>query len=98
MEHPVKRVELPPLPVANVVYSPHGQVLLIENGEPSEVGEEMAREVVIFYDKDVDDAPASAVAIRIDCAEQVLKPFVDAILAKYGIAPDQQPITTETKA
>ena len=97
MEHPVKRDDLPPLADAHVVYVPESQVLLIENRQASAVGETIARDVVVFYDKDVDDAPASAVAIRIDCAEHVLKPFVDAILAKYGIKPDQQPIKTENK-
>lgn len=89
MEYEVKRIELPLLPKANVIYEPQRQVLFIENGESSEVGEEMAKGVLVFYDKDVDDAPTSAVAIRIDRAEVVLKPFVDAILAKYGIQPEQ---------
>ena len=88
MEHPVKRIELPPLPPAKVFYEPVYQVLVIENGEPSEVGEEMARQVHIMYDKDVDNAPTSAVTILIDSAEVVLKPFVDAILVKHGITPD----------
>ena len=94
---PASLVNLEPEPLPTVVYSPHSQVLSIENGTPSEVGEEMTAQVVVFYDKDVDDAHASAVAIRIDCAEYVLKPFVDAILAKYGIQPDQQPVANETK-
>ena len=88
MEHPVKRIELPPLPEAKVFYEPEYQVLVIENGEPSEVGEEMARQVHIMYDKDIDNAPTSAVTILIDSAEVVLKPFVDAILVKQGITPD----------
>ena len=97
MGNPVKWPVREPLPPANVVYSPHSQVLLIENGQASEVGEEMSHGVLVFYDKDVDDAPTSAVAIRIDSAEHVLKPFVDAILAKYGITPDQQPVAKEAK-
>jgi len=89
MDHPVKRIKLPPLPKARIFYEPECQVLIIENGESSEVAEEMAQGVLVHYDKDTDDAPTSAVAIRIDCAEVVLKPFVDAILAKYGIAPEK---------
>ena len=90
MEYPVKRIELPPLAKANVFYEPEYQVLFIENGESSEVGEEMAKNILVLYDKDLDDAPTSAVAIRIDRAEVVLKPFVDAILAKYGIKPEEE--------
>ena len=48
MEHPVKPIELSPLPEARVLYEPEYQVLVIENGEPSEVGEEMARQVHIM--------------------------------------------------
>ena len=87
MGHPVNRTELKPLPQAKVVYSPKAQVLLIENGQSSAVGEEMAQGVLVLYDKDVDTEPTSAVAIRIDDAETVLKPFVDAILAKYAEKP-----------
>jgi len=53
------------------------------------MGEEIARWVVVFTDQDpeadnnVNDA--SPVSIQIDAAETVLKPFVDAILAKYGV-------------
>ena len=42
----------------------------------------LAQDVIVHYDKDDDNAPSSAVAIRIDSAEYVLKPFLDAILAK----------------
>ena len=83
-------------PPARVEYDPKGQILRIENGQCSQVGEEIAEDVVVHYDKDGDHAPASAVAIRIDRAEQVLKPFVDAILAKYGVIPEQSPVTNET--
>ena len=34
------------------------------------------------------EAPSSAAAIQIDSAEHVLKPFVDAVLAKYGLTRD----------
>ena len=81
---------------AHVEYDPKGQILRIENGQCSQVGEEMAEDVIIHYGKDDDHAPTSAVAIRIDRAEQVLKPFVDAILAKYGVTPVQSPAANET--
>ena len=71
-----------------MLYEPEYQVLVIENGEPSEVGEEMARQVHIMYDKDVDNAPTSVVGILIDGAEVVLKSFVDAILVKHGKTPN----------
>ena len=59
-------------------------MLLIGNGQSRAVREEMAQGILVLYDKDVDTGPTSAVAIRIDDAETVLKPFVDAILAKYA--------------
>ena len=89
----MKGVEFEPLPKAKVIYEPECQVLYIANGQPDAVGEEMANGVLVLYDKDADDAPTSAVAIRIDCAEAVLKPFVDAILAKYGLNPETERIT-----
>lgn len=78
-------------PPASVEYDTNGQILRIENGQHSQVGEEIAEDIIVHYDKDDDHAPASAVAIRIDRAEQVLKPFVDAILVKYGVKPVQSP-------
>lgn len=98
MAHPVNYIELEPLKKANVIYEPKYQVLIIENGDPSEVGAEMAKDVLIHYDRDVDDAPTSAVAIRIDCAEVVLKPFVDAILAKYGVKPEEDAREIDSKS
>ena len=87
MAHPaVNQTGLEPLAQARVIYSPETQVLIIENGQRSEVAEEMAQDVVVFYDKDCDTAASSAVAVRIDCAEHVLKPFIDAVLAKRGNA------------
>ena len=87
MGHTVKRAAPLPLPEARVVYEPEYQVLDIYNGRPSEVGEEMARGIHVMYDVDFDDAPTSAVTILVTSAESVLKPFVDAILAKHGIPP-----------
>ena len=85
----VKRIELEPLPTATVVYSPENQTLYIENGRLREDAEEMAENILIYYDKDDETA---AVALCIDRAEQALKPFVDAILAKYGVKPEQLPV------
>ena len=94
MENPVKCPvwELPP--PAIVEYSPEGQILIIETGRKSEVGEDMAENIIVHYDRD-DDTFASAVAIRIDSAEHVLKPFVDAILAKYGLTRDAEGAPTK---
>lgn len=97
MGEPIKQTEWEPVPPARVEYDPKGQILRIENGHKSEVGEEIAEEVIIHYDKDDDHAPASAVAIRIDRAELVLKPFVDAILAKYGVKAGQLPVPDQVK-
>lgn len=85
MAQPVNQTLSTQASPARVEYDPKGQILRIENGQCSRVGEEIAEDVIVHYDKDDDHAPASAVAIRIDRAEQVLKPFVDAILAKYGV-------------
>ena len=90
-------IEMEPVPLPNVAYNPQSQVLLIESGEPNAGREEMARGVLVFYDKDTDDARTTAVAIRIDSAEWVLKPFVDAILAKHGITPGQRTVVEEAK-
>lgn len=90
------------LPNADVQYSPETQTLYISNGQPARMGEEIARWVVIFTDEDpeadksVNDA--CPVSIQIDAAETVLKPFVDAILAKYGLNPIQQPTIVETES
>ena len=80
-----------PAPPARVEYYPEGQVLFIENGQQGVVGEEMAENVIVHYDKDESIEQASAVVIRIDQAEHVLKPFVDAILAKYGVKREEEP-------
>ena len=88
MEHSVIPVGSPPLPDARVFYEPEYQVLDIENGQPSEVGEELARGIHIMYGEDFSDAPALAVSILIERAEWALKPFMDAVLQKHGITPD----------
>ena len=85
MGHPVKRIELTPLPKATVFYEPEYQVLFIENGLSSEAAGEMARQVLVYYGKENE---SEAVAVRIDSAEVVLRPFVDAVLVKRGITRD----------
>ena len=50
----------------------------------------MSEHVIVHHDKDEPDAPSSAVAIRIDRAEYVLKPFVGAILAKHGLKREEE--------
>ena len=80
-------------PYSESVYDTASQTLLIENGEACEVSREMAKDIHVLYGKDYDGgAWLAPVAIRIDRAEAVLKPFVDAILAKYGITPDTEPM------
>ena len=93
MARKVKRFELEALPKPTVVYVAETETLYIENGRVREDAGEMADGALVYYD---DHGPASAVAIRIDRAEQVLKPFVDAILAKYGVKPVQSPAANET--
>ena len=94
MARTVKRIELEPLPKATVVYSPENQTLYVENGRLREDAEEMAEGILVDYDKDDD---AAAVALCIDRAEAVLKPFVDAILVKYGVKPEQLPVRDQVK-
>ena len=91
MGHTVKRAASPPLPEARVVYEPEYQVLDIYTRQPSEVGEEMARDIHVMYDRDFDAVPASAVNILVTSAESVLKPFVNAILTKHGIPLEPEP-------
>ena len=92
MGHPVKSTGSPLSPEASVLYEPGHQVLVIENGKSSGVGEEMARGIHVMYDRDFDNAPTSSVVtILVTSAESVLKPFVDAILAKYDITPEPEP-------
>lgn len=95
-------IEIDPPPQARVVYNAEHDVLLIESGETSAVGEEMAEGVIVHYNKDDETVPADeairAVAIFIDGAEAALKPFVDAILAKYGVAREASPNGRESPA
>ena len=88
MGSPVGKSDWKPASPAQVEYIPESQVLFIENGQDSAVGDDFAEHIVVHYDNDDVAAPASLTAIRIDHAEYVLKPFVDAILEKYGVSPD----------
>ena len=77
-------------PAAIVEYNSELQILFIWTGEKSAAGEEIAEGITVHYDKDEDNERCSAVAIHIDSAEHVLKPFVDAILAKYGVKRESE--------
>ena len=90
--------ELELAPYAEAIYEPAQQTLHIENGDASKVSKEMAKDIHVLYDKEVDDSPASPVAIRIERAEVVLRPFVDAVLAKYGIEPEKGAQVIDAKA
>ena len=70
---------------ATVEYWAADQVLEIHNGKPLGDGEEIAQFITVFYDRECEN---EVVAVRLDFAESVLKPFVDAILAKYGVSVD----------
>ena len=94
MRHDLKRIEWEPLPKATVVYVPETGTLYIENGQLREDAEEMADGVLVYYDKHDE---ASAVALCIEPAEIVLKPFVDAILVKYGVKPEHPLVANETE-
>ena len=100
MAESVKYPAWPKLPPAIVEYNPDLQILFIWTGEKSAAGEEIAEGITVHYDKDEDNERSSAVAIHIDSAEHVLKPFVDAILAKYGVnrGPEQESGTESSKA
>ena len=78
----VKYPVVTPLPKATVKYTPESQVLYFENGSIREDASDMAQNIIAYYGKEDE---TEVVAIRIDHAEIVLKPFVDAILAKYGL-------------
>ena len=88
MGDPISQPEWEPASPARVEYIPESQVLFIENGQDSAVGDDFAEHIVVHYDNDDVNAPASLTAIRIDHAESVLKPFIDAILAKYSVSLD----------
>ena len=88
----VRHEEFELAPYSEATYDPDRQTLLIENGEPGETCQQIAKDIHIYCDGDF--SPTSAVAIRIDHAETVLKPFVDAVLAKYGINAEATSLPT----
>ena len=98
MGNPVNQADWTPAQPAQVEYIPESQVLFIENGQDSAIGDDFAEHIIVHYDNDDVAVPASLTAIRIDHAEYVLKPFVDAILAKYGISPEETQNHKQAKA
>ena len=80
MEDP--HAEFEPEPV--VKYFPETQSLWIDNGKQLGEGETIAKGVVVFYNK---EDGTTAEGVRIELAEHVLKPFVDAIVAKHVSKP-----------
>ena len=64
-----------------VRYFPETQSLWIDSGKQLGEGETIAKGVVVFYSK---EDGTVAEGIRIELAEHVLKPFVDAIIARHG--------------
>ncbi|MCE2500429.1 MAG: hypothetical protein J4G13_06160 [Dehalococcoidia bacterium] len=93
MAERVKDVQKAFEPEPVVKYFPETQSLWIDSGNSLGEGETIAKGVVVFYGKE-DDTVAEGV--RIELAEHVLKPFVDAIIAKYSARPDQTQ-DTDTK-
>lgn len=74
----------------SVQYYPDTQTLHIESGRPLTQGEDIAKGITVFYAKTQGDPGECGVSgITIEWAEHLLKPFVDAILAKYGVTLDQ---------
>ena len=67
------------LPEVVVSYSPDIRRLSIQAGSPVKVedGEEVAQGLTALYDKE-----GSLVAIDLDAAELLLKPFLDAVLRR----------------
>ena len=59
-------------------------VLFIQTDKSFVEGEEIAQGVTVFYDK---ENQHEVVGIMITHAEDVLKPFAEAILAKHGMSP-----------
>jgi uncharacterized protein YuzE len=76
-KHIVEHIELEPLPELLTEYYPDTQTLVLETGARRAEGEEIAKGVVVFYDHD-----NNVVGITVESAEFLLKPLVDAVLAK----------------
>ena len=77
-KHIVEHIELEPLPELLTEYYPDTQTLVLETGARRAEGEEIAKGVVVFYDHD-----NNVVGITVECAELLLKPFVDVVVAKH---------------
>ena len=78
MEKPVvKHIELEPLPKVLAFYYPDTDTLVLETGAKRAEGEDIAHGLTVFYDHD-----NNVVGFTIECAELLLKPLVDAVLAK----------------
>ncbi len=71
------------VPEPIVTYYPESGYLYIETGRPFGDGETIARNVVIFHDRE-NESEVVGLCIGWE-AEYILKPFVDAILAKHGV-------------
>ena len=84
-------------PLARVEYNSERDSLFIDSGRAGVVSQEMAENIIVHYDKDKPDERCSAVAIRIDSAERVLKPFVDDILKKHGVEQDEEAAGTRAQ-
>ena len=84
VEPAINQQILEPLETPSVSYL-SSDTLFIQTARPYLEGEEIARGVTVFYDKDNENA---VVGLMIDHAETVLQPFVDAILAKHGLVRD----------
>lgn len=81
---PVKTAEIETTSKAVVTYDEKADLLYISTGSPAPYGDTIANGVVMFYDQDPDEAGATALGVHVLAAEAVLKPFVDAMLRKYG--------------
>ena len=75
-----------------VLYYPDTQTLFIENGRSRAEGEHVAKGIMVFYAATTGaELDHEVSALTIEHAETTLKPFVDAILAKYGATPHSPP-------
>ena len=84
-------------PPARVEYNQERDSLFIDSGRAGVVSQEMAENIIVHYDKDKPDERCSAVAIRIDGAERVLEPFVDAILKQHGVEREEEAVGTRAQ-
>ena len=74
------------LPELEVKYFPDTQTLSVYTDRECHEGETLSSGFAVFYDS---DDKAAGFLVMYD-AERLLKPFVDAILAKRGIDTDEQ--------